>query len=1241
MDGRPKGIRVKIPVRKNETIENSRLLPVPGKIIPLADIKQAAVRGVFGKKIPVISEKQIDLRGVFGKKIPAISEKQVEEPVFREIEEPLGDIIQQQPEVVPAVPIAVPIAVPSTQPKVPTEQAPVTRIVRARPTIIIDKTTVMSKKKREPIKPESCKDQTTVPEYTPYETQIVNVEKDTKYKLPKTQTYQPINRYFFNRMIPTIYKDFAIQKRAPIDYNACMKMDVQTYNYQQFIREYMRLESPSRGILVYHGLGSGKTCSAIGAAEAIFSDSAYNMVGETPRKIIVLTPVSLQENFINEISFCGFKHYSVKNHWSSLALTNADDSYNMAVFCFAKSVLHIPETYLQELLKSSRPMIWVPDFSKASNFDQKSADEQDQIKKQIRETVRSRIEFIGYTGLTRAKLKEWAIIDPTHFDNAVIVIDEVHNLTRLMRGRLEKYLNKKEQKPGAKPRKETAIPISYEPVTTQRWVPKLVTEEKHYDRGFLLYRLLAEARNSKIIALSGTPIVNYPDEVAILGNILHGYFHSATITCAAIPDTRAVEELLSAHERVDFYSVKSGEKSTIFFTLLEPGFKKVGDKEGNVVYDGQIITIEDLVTQIKTQLVDIARILVKETVVEALPLFPVGKSEFESTFINKASARIQNSLVFLKRMSGLISYYKGGRKDYMPAVNRDVVVEVPMSAHMLGPYIETRAKERKLEKVKEKPADQKQVTESINWGVIAGLPSDSNKKASASYRFRSRAMCNFVFPKGIARPFPKDSSEAILSAVVGTVIYGDRSEEVGVAPDIEKIDAEIAQLDAEEAEVEAESDVEPVALPSDDSIVGQEISEEEKTRLLKMTYEDRIKYTVEKLDTERDTYFKLESADPTNRLDTYSPKFARIIENIGKAPGSSLVYSQFKTLEGIGILGIALKANGYEQVRIIMEDGIMMFDSATVASFNERPTQPRYMVFSGEEPRVVRQALINTFNMNWDAALTKELKEVLNNAPGLKATGNLKGEVCRVFMITGAGAEGLSLKNVRAVHLMEPYWNKVRMDQVKGRAVRICSHKDLPQKERNVDIFTYISTITKEQMATAQEIEFQDDGMTTDQYIYNVSIRKEKINNDFLNTIQVGAVDCLNNRIENNMYKCFEVQDTADNEFLYDPRLRDDLATSLTQFGEKNKEIKPRIVKEMPAGILEKAPVAVKTLFADRGGDGKLIYTEMISDDGAHYFGIFTDEEYTHPLPYDIDRQLGTYDSKTGKVVFKKIKPTL
>ena len=72
----------------------------------------------------------------------------------------------------------------------------------------------------------------------------------------------------------------------------------------------------------------------------------------------------------------------------------------------------------------------------------------------------------------------------------------------------------------------------------------------------------------------------------------------------------------------------------------------------------------------------------------------------------------------------------------------------------------------------------------------------------------------------------------------------------------------------------------------------------------------------------------------------------------------------------------------------------------------------------------------------------------------------VSGDIIKIFMITAAGAEGIDLKNVRFVHLIEPYWHPVRLEQVIGRARRICSHDQLPEKLRTVDVYLYLMTFT-------------------------------------------------------------------------------------------------------------------------------------------------------------------------------------
>lgn len=57
---------------------------------------------------------------------------------------------------------------------------------------------------------------------------------------------------------------------------------------------------------------------------------------------------------------------------------------------------------------------------------------------------------------------------------------------------------------------------------------------------------------------------------------------------------------------------------------------------------------------------------------------------------------------------------------------------------------------------------------------------------------------------------------------------------------------------------------------------------------------------------------------------------------------------------------------------------------------------------------------------------------------------NLNGDFIKVVIISEVGSEGINLKNVRNVHIVEPLANESEMIQVIGRGVRQNSHKDLP-----------------------------------------------------------------------------------------------------------------------------------------------------------------------------------------------------
>jgi hypothetical protein len=71
------------------------------------------------------------------------------------------------------------------------------------------------------------------------------------------------------------------------------------------------------------------------------------------------------------------------------------------------------------------------------------------------------------------------------------------------------------------------------------------------------------------------------------------------------------------------------------------------------------------------------------------------------------------------------------------------------------------------------------------------------------------------------------------------------------------------------------------------------------------------------------------------------------------------------------------------------------------------------------------------------------------------AKNNTRGEIIKVIIITKAGSEGIDLKNIRQVHVIDPWYNLSLIEQVIGRAVRNCSHVDLPFEHRNVCIFIH------------------------------------------------------------------------------------------------------------------------------------------------------------------------------------------
>ena len=212
-----------------------------------------------------------------------------------------------------------------------------------------------------------------------------------------------------------------------------------------------------------------------------------------------------------------------------------------------------------------------------------------------------------------------------------------------------------------------------------------------------------------------------------------------------------------------------------------------------------------------------------------------------------------------------------------------------------------------------------------------------------------------------------------------------------------------------------------------------------------------------------------------------SPKFITIIFNILKSKGPILIYSNYVEMEGLQILKIYMSFFG--------------FVNFTEKNDEKKNDYFRYIEYHGSIDKQIRD----------------DNKKIFNTED------NKYGKNIKIIMISPAGAEGINLYNVRQVHIVEPYWNEVRIEQVVGRAVRLCHHAALPMNERKVDIFRY-----KMIRSNGKE--------TTDENLESISRRKNNLLISFLEAIKEVAVDCELFKAHNmvgSKYRCFQFnQDT-------------------------------------------------------------------------------------------------------------------
>ena len=768
------------------------------------------------------------------------------------------------------------------------------------------------------------------------------------------------NRKAFADFITRTFLKYRKSPREPQDADdkdedLCLKQSNarELLHYQKLIRDYMLIETPYRGILLYHGLGSGKTCSSISVAESLL----------TTLKVIVMTPASLRANYIGELRKCGDPVYAYENHWRQQQL-------NEETRAQAKT-MGISDGFLD---RNNRFFSTVPNEN--PNFADLPKTEQDVIRAQIEDILTQRYTFINYNGLTRAAVKEMIEDKPNPFEDRVVIVDEIHN-----------FISRIADKEGV------VGPV---------------------------YQALYHAKRCKIVALSGTPVINRPNEIAYLMNLLRGPIERITIPFKRIEgwDEDKMTSVFRQQPEVDTIEFNSAKK-VVMVTRNPPQFRSVYNEKGDriaVQYKADmkwVATPADWINGWKTKVeVELsgAEIAMERVTTEEFECLPSAYGEFASMFLDGLA--IKNPLLFQRRIQGLVSYFKGADERMLPRrVDDDKMLEkVPMSEEQFTHYLQQRWVELKMDSQKGK----KSMDENLG-----------------SYRVLSRLACNYAVPAELR---------------VNADTEGESEDKVADKPEV------LAKLKAN---------------------AGRYLSEK--------------------------------------ALETLSPKFLKVLKNIQERPEQNqFVYSQYRELEGLGVFSAILEANGWQSYKLAKNNGQWVEGDMDAA-------KPAFTFYTGQESAEERELCRQIFNGKYESSFPASLKT------SVEARGK---KLLSLLMASSSGAEGITLANVRHVHILEPHWTPARHDQVVGRAIRICSHATLPVEERTVRVSFYVSVFTDKQSksnefpnitpirrADTAMKRYEGGGpvetfMSADEYLYEISFEKDQVNKKIGTLLKQSAVDC-------------------------------------------------------------------------------------------------------------------------------------
>lgn len=816
----------------------------------------------------------------------------------------------------------------------------------------------------------------------------------------------------------TIYEN--IKEQADIIAN----LPYELQPHQTFVKNFMSFQTPYNSLLLFHGLGSGKTCSAIGVCEEMRD---YMKQTGASKRIIIVASENVQNNFKTQL-FDERDLKQINGIWTTKGCIG-----NKLLKEINPMNLPIPKEKIVYQIKNLINTYYIfLGYIQFANYIIKTIKYEEEIKKQKEENLKSKTK--SKTKIDKnVNLNDRILRRLQHeFNNRLIVIDEVHNIRK--------------------------------------------TEDNDNKKVAINLEILAKASlNIRFLFLSATPMYNSYKEIVWLLNIMNMNDRRARIDTKDIFNKNGNfkkngEELL-IRKATGYISFVRGENPYTFPYRIYPKLFASQFTFPTIEYPSYQMNLKKISHEDKKRILD-------------LYLNKIGGCEN----CGNCQYCCYKYIIYYLRNKEFKITTKTGSVRVMPSFENmesfgytllqtpieSLIISYPVQG--LNDVLNTLTEEEFIDEISPSFSELSELSEDNDQDNIPDNLLDNNKEK-----------------------ITVQSSET------------ERKESV------DDIDVLENQANEENKPVST-ADITPVDIVSDNRKNGSK--KMNKTNALNSN--NKVILTIDphkltgKIGLERMMNFVDSRTPPKkgdfeykkitdnnygkifsyNEIGKYSSKIKTILDKIYDhnskkvSDGVILIYSQYID-SGLIPMALALEEFGFTRYG---ESGIKPL-------FKNRPT-------SVVDVRTMEPSTDMTdFKPARYSLITGDTRISPNNdfeVKGITDKDNVDGNKVKVVLISKAGSEGIDFKYIRQVHILDPWYNMNRIEQIIGRAVRNFSHKDLPFEKRNVEVYMH-GTILDKNIEEAADL-----------YIYRVAEFKAVQIGRVTRVLKETAVDCIINNEQQN-----------------------------------------------------------------------------------------------------------------------------